>query len=53
MLLGCCWPYTGNRKAALLVLREAVKAAPQSILSRVNYGGVLLEDESRPRRGAV
>jgi aromatic-L-amino-acid decarboxylase len=42
--LGLLLAITGNRKAGLLVLREAVKAAPRSILSLVNYGGVLLEE---------
>jgi aromatic-L-amino-acid/L-tryptophan decarboxylase len=43
--LGLLLAITGNRKAALLVLSEAVKHAPQSVISRVNYGGVLLEDK--------
>lgn len=46
--LGLLLAITGNRKAALLVLSQAVKAAPQSIQSRVNYGGVLLEERDGP-----
>jgi tetratricopeptide (TPR) repeat protein len=33
-----------KKKAALLVFAEAVRQAPESIISRVNYGGVLLEE---------
>lgn len=43
--LGLLLAITGQRKAALLTLEQAVKAAPQSILSLVNYGGVLLEEK--------
>jgi glutamate/tyrosine decarboxylase-like PLP-dependent enzyme len=42
--LGLLLAVTGNRKAALIALNQAVQAAPESILSRVNYGGVLLEE---------
>jgi len=43
--LGLLLAITGQRKAALLVLNQAVTAAPQSVLSLVNYGGVLLEEK--------
>jgi glutamate/tyrosine decarboxylase-like PLP-dependent enzyme len=43
--LGLLLAITGQRKAALLVLSQAVKFAPRSILSLVNYGGVLLEEK--------
>jgi aromatic-L-amino-acid decarboxylase len=42
--LGLLLATTQNRKAALLVLAEAVRGAPDSVVSRVNYGGVLLEE---------
>jgi glutamate/tyrosine decarboxylase-like PLP-dependent enzyme/Tfp pilus assembly protein PilF len=44
--LGLLLATTGNRKAGLLLLSEAVKRNPESARSRVNYGGVLLEDGS-------
>jgi aromatic-L-amino-acid decarboxylase len=43
--LGLLLAATQNRKAALLVLAEAVRRAPESVVSRVNYGGVLLEEK--------
>jgi tetratricopeptide (TPR) repeat protein len=43
--LGLLLAGTQNRKAALLVLAEAVRRAPESVVSRVNYGGVLLEEK--------
>jgi aromatic-L-amino-acid decarboxylase len=44
--LGLLLAITGHRKAALLVLSEAVKREPASIASRINYGGVLLEEKN-------
>lgn len=43
--LGLLCAVTGHRKAALLTLAEAVKHHPESKTSRVNYGGVLLEEK--------
>ena len=34
----------GNRNAALIALAEAVRHHPRSVVSRVNYGAVLLEE---------
>ena len=42
--LGLLLAVTGQRKAALIALAEAVKHHPQSASSRVNYGGVLLAE---------
>jgi aromatic-L-amino-acid/L-tryptophan decarboxylase len=43
--LGLLLAVSEKRKAALLVLAEAVKQAPESLISRVNYGGVLLAEK--------
>jgi glutamate/tyrosine decarboxylase-like PLP-dependent enzyme/glutathione synthase/RimK-type ligase-like ATP-grasp enzyme len=43
--LGLLLAATQNRKAALLVLAEAVRRAPESVISRVNYGCFLLEEK--------
>jgi tetratricopeptide (TPR) repeat protein len=42
--LGLLLTVTGNRRAALMVLAEAVRRAPESVIGRVNLGGVLLEE---------
>lgn len=42
--LGLLLAATGHRKAALISLAEAVKHHPGSVISRVNFGGVLLEE---------
>jgi selenocysteine lyase/cysteine desulfurase len=44
--LGLLLAITGNRKAALTALSQAVQVAPESVISRVNYGGVLLEEKN-------
>jgi aromatic-L-amino-acid/L-tryptophan decarboxylase len=49
--LGLLLAVTGNRKAGLISLAEAVKHHPNSAASRVNYGGLLLED--RDTEGAA
>ena len=45
-LLGLLLATTGHRKAALIALGEAVKHHPESANSRINLGGVLLEDRN-------
>jgi hypothetical protein len=42
--LGLLLAATGHRKAALMSLAEAVKRHPESVISRINFGGVLLEE---------
>jgi glutamate/tyrosine decarboxylase-like PLP-dependent enzyme len=42
--LGLLLATTGHRKAALISLAQAVKHHPDSATSRVNFGGVLLEE---------
>lgn len=42
--LGLLLAITDNRKGALMVLGEAVRRHPESAVSRVNFGGVLLEE---------
>lgn len=42
--LGLLLAVSGDRKAALICLAQAVKHHPESAPSRVNFGGVLLEE---------
>ena len=42
--LGLLLAFAGHRKAALISLAQAVKHHPRSVISRVNFGGVLLEE---------
>ncbi|HEX4068117.1 MAG TPA: pyridoxal-dependent decarboxylase [Acidobacteriaceae bacterium] len=44
--LGLLLAVSGNRKAALIALGEAVRQHPESTKSRVNLGGVLLEERN-------
>jgi aromatic-L-amino-acid/L-tryptophan decarboxylase len=51
--LGLLLAVTGNRKAALISLAEAVKHHPESVTSHVNFGGVLLEERNAASAAAA